>query len=191
MAACGYPSCMAARIVYHNETKIPTREREAWRDLVRQRMAKNRATPPADLLKMGTSDMSQPQYAEAWTLVELLNRQPVKFGKVLLAMRKGTSEMEAIEEVYGWDEKRAHPAVACFRHDATKGELRRGKKRLESSGGEVYGWDEKEPTGQWRGVPDEPVRHLNWPNIAALAVWLLSVGMLLVGAVRSRKAGPA
>ena len=27
----------------------------------------------------------------------------------------------------------------------------------------------------------------NWPNIAALAVWLVSVGTLLVGAVRSRK----
>ena len=32
-----------------------------------------------------------------------------------------------------------------------------------------------------------PERHLNWPNIAALAVWLLSVGMLLTHAVRSRK----
>ena len=30
-------------------------------------------------------------------------------------------------------------------------------------------------------------RRLNWPNIAALAVWLLSVGTLLTGAVRSRK----
>ena len=30
-------------------------------------------------------------------------------------------------------------------------------------------------------------RHLNWPNIAALAVWLLSVGTLLTCAVRSRK----
>ena len=29
--------------------------------------------------------------------------------------------------------------------------------------------------------------HLNWPNIAALAVWLLSVGTLLTHAVRSRK----
>ncbi len=28
---------------------------------------------------------------------------------------------------------------------------------------------------------------LNWPNIAALAVWLLSVGTLLTGAVRGRK----
>ena len=33
---------------------------------------------------------------------------------------------------------------------------------------------------------DDPERHPNWPNIAALAVWLLSVGTLLVGAVRSR-----
>jgi hypothetical protein len=30
--------------------------------------------------------------------------------------------------------------------------------------------------------------HPNWPNIAALAVWLLSVWALLVHAVRSRKA---
>ena len=30
-------------------------------------------------------------------------------------------------------------------------------------------------------------RRVNWPNIAALAVWLASVGTLLVGAVRSRK----
>ena len=30
-------------------------------------------------------------------------------------------------------------------------------------------------------------RRLNWPNIAALAVWLLSVGTLLTLAVRSRK----
>jgi hypothetical protein len=37
-------------------------------------------------------------------------------------------------------------------------------------------------------VPGEHQRRLNWPNIAALAVWLLSVGTLLTGAVRSRKA---
>ena len=30
-------------------------------------------------------------------------------------------------------------------------------------------------------------RRLNWPNITALAVWLLSVGALLYGAVRSRR----
>ncbi len=30
-------------------------------------------------------------------------------------------------------------------------------------------------------------RHLKWRNIAALAVWLLSVGALLTKAVRNRK----
>ena len=38
---------------------------------------------------------------------------------------------------------------------------------------------------------DEEESRLNWPNIAALAVWLLSVGLLLVGTVRGRKARPA
>ncbi len=33
----------------------------------------------------------------------------------------------------------------------------------------------------------DPERRLNWPNIAALTVWLLSVGTLLTHAVRSRK----
>ena len=36
----------------------------------------------------------------------------------------------------------------------------------------------------------EPEQRLNWPNIAALAVWLLSVGTLLTYAVRSRKPPP-
>jgi len=36
-----------------------------------------------------------------------------------------------------------------------------------------------------------PVQRLNWPNIASLAVWLLSVGTLLTHAVRSRKRSPA
>ncbi len=32
-----------------------------------------------------------------------------------------------------------------------------------------------------------PDRSVNWPNIAALAVWLLSVGTLLTCAVRGKK----
>ena len=35
---------------------------------------------------------------------------------------------------------------------------------------------------------DDAGRHPNWPNIAALAVWLLSVGTLLTCAVRGRRA---
>ncbi len=52
---------------------------------------------------------------------------------------------------------------------------------LQIGGGEAV---KQEHVG---AAPSRP----NWPNIAALAVWLLSVGMLLAGAVRSRKARPA
>jgi prepilin-type processing-associated H-X9-DG protein len=51
---------------------------------------------------------------------------------------------------------------------------------------QVGGYKEKE-TG-WGDDSYDGARRLNWPNIAALAVWLLSVGTLLVRAVRSRKA---
>jgi hypothetical protein len=44
------------------------------------------------------------------------------------------------------------------------------------------------PGGPKVALNDE-ARRPNWPNIAALAVWLLSTGTLLIAAVRSRKAG--
>ena len=34
-----------------------------------------------------------------------LASQPDKFGKLLLTLREGDSELVAIEKVYGWDEK--------------------------------------------------------------------------------------
>ena len=55
----------------------------------------------------------------------------------------------------------------------------------------VGGCGEEEREGAWSrtAVYDGQLR-LNWPNIAALAVWLLSVGTLLTLAVRSRKVRP-
>ena len=48
----------------------------------------------------------------------------------------------------------------------------------------------KEEIGSHQDFYGEECRP-NWPNIAALAVWLLSVGTLLTSAVRSRKPGAA
>ena len=69
-------------------------------------MAADRATPPGKLLEMNTHNMLQPHFAEAWTLVGLLSRQPAKFGRLLMAMRTGVPELEAIEKIYDWDEKK-------------------------------------------------------------------------------------
>ena len=35
----------------------------------------------------------------------LLNQQPAKFGKLLLAIKDGDADLAAIEKIYGWNEK--------------------------------------------------------------------------------------
>jgi hypothetical protein len=105
-AVFGYPRVVFGAIVYHQETRFPANSAQAWGLLVRQRMARNGATPLAELLEMDHSKMSEAHYAEAWTLVELLASQRGKFGKLLLATREGASGLEAVEKVYGWDERK-------------------------------------------------------------------------------------
>jgi len=53
-----------------------------------------------------------------------------------------------------------------------------------------YGEEAQDRISSRPTAPDGEPR-LNWPNIASLAVWLLSVGTLLIGAVRSRQGPPA
>jgi hypothetical protein len=103
---CGSPSVMTSWVAYHEQARVLGEDRRPWGLLVQQRMATNQATPLGELLQMDNTKMSQPHYAEGWTLVGLLNRQPAKFGKLLLAMREGGPELEAIEKVYGWAEKK-------------------------------------------------------------------------------------
>lgn len=105
-AVFGSPTVMLTDIVYNVQTANPQEDSRNWSLLVRQRVATHQATPLGELLQMNTTKMLQPHYAEAWTLVELLARQPGKFGKLLLMLRKGDSELAAIEKVYGWNEKR-------------------------------------------------------------------------------------
>ena len=85
----GSPSLMFSVIAYGQQTRSPAGNRQAWSLLVQQRMATQRATPLGELLKMDSNKMLQPQYAEAWTLVGLLSKQPVKFGKLLQEMSGG------------------------------------------------------------------------------------------------------
>jgi hypothetical protein len=102
----GSPSVMFSDIAYHEEERKLGSDSRAWIVLVQGRMATSKATPPGKLLQMDTHNMLQPHFAEAWTLVGLLSKQPAKFGELLLTLRNGDSELEAIEKVYGWDEKK-------------------------------------------------------------------------------------
>ncbi len=102
----GSPSIMYCDVAYHEEARNVGGDPRAWLVLVQQRMAGNQTTPLDKLLKMNSYNMLQPHYAEGWSLVDFLNKQPGKFGKLLLAVKEGLSELEAIEKAYGWDEKK-------------------------------------------------------------------------------------
>ena len=120
---CGAPSVMFSTIIYGQGIHSPGRGGQDWDLLVQQRMASNQATPVRQLLQMGTNQMFQPHYAEGWTLVGLLNKQPAKFGKLLLALKKGSLVLTAIEKIYGWDEKKLANESAptrCTRSDSSE-----------------------------------------------------------------------
>jgi hypothetical protein len=95
---------------YHNVERDLGKERQSWLSLVKQRMRTKKATGVAELLKTDASQMQPPQYAEAWTLVGLLMKQPDKFGKLLLELRKEQDALKAIEKVYDWNEEQLEAA---------------------------------------------------------------------------------
>ena len=101
----GSPSVMIAGNSYGNENRNLGADNRAWIHLVQQRIATGQVTPVAKLLKMDTSQMLQPNYAEAWTLVGMLGQQRVKFAKLVETLRHSGDALAAIQEVYGWDEK--------------------------------------------------------------------------------------
>ncbi len=105
-ALYGSPKSGFISVAYGAATRYSGPGNSGWSLLVRQRIAAKQATPLGELLKMGADAMSQPHYAEGWTLVGLLSKQPAKFGKLLLELRKGGSDLAAIEKVYGWDEEK-------------------------------------------------------------------------------------
>lgn len=78
----------------------------AWIHLVQQRIKTRKVSTVSQLLKMDTSNMVLPHYAEAWSLVGLLVKQPDKFAALVLKLREEKSPLKAIEDVYGWDEKK-------------------------------------------------------------------------------------
>jgi hypothetical protein len=101
---CGSPAVMGSAMVYGKEADrllVPIFD---WGALAKQRLTKRQATLPSDFLKADqTSDNSS--YVDRWALVGLLNQQPVKFGKLLLALKDGDTDLPAIEKIYGWNEK--------------------------------------------------------------------------------------
>ena len=102
----GSPQVMLFSNSYQNEDRDLGKDPRAWLHLVQERMRTKNESGVRELLSMDTTNMLLPQYAEAWTLVGVLAKQPEKFGKLLLALREEKDPLKAIEHVYGWDEKK-------------------------------------------------------------------------------------
>lgn len=106
----GKPQIMLFTNSYHNEDRNLGQARRTWLRLVQERMRIKKESGVRGLLNMDTTNMFLPHYAEAWTLVNMLAKQPEKFGKLLLALREEKDPLQAIEQVYDWDEKKLEAA---------------------------------------------------------------------------------
>jgi hypothetical protein len=102
----GQPGVMMFSNSYHNENRELGKNERGWLRLVQDRIRRKKASGVRALLAMDTTNMLLPHYAEAWTLVGVLAKQPEKFGKLVEALREEKDALKAIEQVYGWDEKK-------------------------------------------------------------------------------------
>ena len=110
---CSVPQPDARRYLPGPADPGPAEDDQDWSLLVRHNAA-NRGGSLDWSFRMDMSfRASQPRYqdyAEGWSLVGLLNKQPAKFGRLLLELKKRSSkrgsELAAIKKVYGWDDKK-------------------------------------------------------------------------------------
>jgi len=101
----GTPSVLLFSNSYQNENRKLGADTRSWIHLVQHRIAAKEVSPVGDLLQMDTTNMLLPHYAEAWSLVGLLAKQPAKLAELVVSLRGEKVTLKAVERVYGWDEK--------------------------------------------------------------------------------------
>jgi len=103
-ALVGAPAIPIVAREYGAEDRNPNGGGKPWLVIAKQRLAAGKLTPPGKLLKQTTANMNMPEFVESWTLVDLLVRDRVKFGKLVYKLREEEDGLKAIEAVYGWNE---------------------------------------------------------------------------------------
>lgn len=103
-ALVGFPETPIVGRVYGAEDRNPNGGGKPWLTIAKQRLATGKLTPPGKLLIQTTANMNIPEFVESWTLVDLLVRDRVKFGKLMYKLREEPEGLKAIEAVYGWNE---------------------------------------------------------------------------------------
>jgi hypothetical protein len=102
----GSPTVMIFSNSYGNIGRNLGNDPLAWLHLVQQRLATKKVSSLRELMSMDTTNMTLPHYAEAWTLAGLLAKQPAKFAELVGSLHEEKDALQAIERIYGWDEKK-------------------------------------------------------------------------------------
>lgn len=100
----GVPDTPIVAREYGIEDRNPNGGGKPWLVIAKQRLLAGKLTPPGALLKKTTANMNIPEFVESWTLIDLLVRDRVKFGKLVYKLREEENGLKAIEAVYGWNE---------------------------------------------------------------------------------------
>jgi hypothetical protein len=100
----GNPQVMLGVATYA-DTHLPGRSGNRWLGLLKPTFAAGRADSIEQLLVNGIGAMEEIQYAEAWSLTQLLANDPPRFSRLVGEIRDGKDAVEAIRTVYETDHK--------------------------------------------------------------------------------------
>lgn len=92
--------------VYSYVERDNQEQMQSWLQTVQQRFRNREITTAHHVWNYSTDEMVSHQYAEAWSLVTTLCQAPEKFAAAVLLVKQGKSMAEAVEEVYGLDERK-------------------------------------------------------------------------------------
>jgi hypothetical protein len=105
-AATGSAETPIFAVRYGVDKRQKTTDKRKWEIIVKSRWQMKKLTTVPELLKFTTAKMTLPEFAESWSLVDLLASDQLRFGKLLYALRDEEDPLKAIESVYGWTEDR-------------------------------------------------------------------------------------
>lgn len=100
----GVPDTPIVAREYGAEDRNPNGGGKPWLVIAKQRLLAGKLTAPSVLFAKTTANMNIPEFVESWTLIDLLVRDRVKFGKLVYKLREEENSLKAIEAVYGWNE---------------------------------------------------------------------------------------
>jgi hypothetical protein len=101
----GNPQIVLGAVNYA-EQNVPQSSGNRWIRLLQRQLAAGQLDSVQQLMAYRFTAMKEVQYAEAWSLTQLLVKDPARFTKLTEAIRAGQEPVEAIQAIYGVDQQK-------------------------------------------------------------------------------------